>query len=355
MDATHPDSAPASPEPAGVARADEAREEGPRSPSARFESEATTEPHFAHVMTGWELEVTCLDRQLPRSEQYQVVYDDLCVASFTEGTTVLNDYQLPDECTMIAITPPHGNEICWCGTEMPGNVAAIASCGRDYSSVFRGPTAAVNIVVANALLDELGLLHVCRAVDAKGQRRFVPLLDPGCALRAGITSACRAFERESLVSLDPSAARWLRAMVLDGVARIIQTAAEVYGLHTGRGRNERYALVRRAICRIDGNLGTPVAVAELARQLGVSTRVLQYAFQQVMGISPYEYALQRRLQAVRRRLQAGLRPGVITNAALAHGFTDLSRFDQQYRRAFAELPSDTIRRAMALQPRSPGC
>ena len=59
---------------------------------------------------------------------------------------------------------------------------------------------------------------------------------------------------------------------------------------------------------------------------------------------PMAFVRERRLDEVRRRLLAGGREQTsVSNAALDFGFCHLGRFSADYRRAFGELPSETLR------------
>ena len=101
----------------------------------------------------------------------------------------------------------------------------------------------------------------------------------------------------------------------------------------------------RAAC--DSMASRPLAlptVPELCVQLHVSRRTLQYAFETVVGSSPVVYLRGLRLNAVRRELHAGA-TATVQDAAAHHGFWSLSQFGSDYRRLFAERPSQTLARA----------
>ena len=87
------------------------------------------------------------------------------------------------------------------------------------------------------------------------------------------------------------------------------------------------------------NLGLALTADEIAQSLGVSRRVLNYAFQSNLGIGPYQYFLSEKLHAVRRELKSY--DGTILEVLSSYGFSTPSRFAQQYQRLFGELPSET--------------
>jgi AraC family transcriptional regulator, ethanolamine operon transcriptional activator len=88
-----------------------------------------------------------------------------------------------------------------------------------------------------------------------------------------------------------------------------------------------------------------VHVSDLCRAAGVSERTLEYAFKDVVGLSPVAYLTRLRLHRVRAALVAG-RPGStrVSAEALRWGFWHFGEFSRAYRRCFGESPSETLRR-----------
>lgn len=87
-----------------------------------------------------------------------------------------------------------------------------------------------------------------------------------------------------------------------------------------------------------------LSVAGLARGVGVSERTLYRIFSRCLGVSPHRYLLSWRLQNMRHRLLAGTDgPSPVTRAATGAGFDHLGEMGRQYRRAFGETPSQTLR------------
>jgi AraC-like DNA-binding protein len=104
------------------------------------------------------------------------------------------------------------------------------------------------------------------------------------------------------------------------------------------------ALVRRTEELLRAGAYQPVQVSELCAALGVGEVRLREAFQRVYGLSPARYLRLRRLNLVRRALQA-TRPDELTvsDAAAGQGFFQLGRFAGEFRALFGELPSQSRR------------
>lgn len=114
--------------------------------------------------------------------------------------------------------------------------------------------------------------------------------------------------------------------------------------------DRRRRLVQRACDHVASQPDALPTVPDLCEHLHVSRRTLQYAFETVVSTSPVVYLRTLRLNAARRDLLTGAAP-TVQDAAGRHGFWSLSQFASDYRRQFAERPSQTLARAR-LRPSS---
>jgi AraC-like DNA-binding protein len=85
-------------------------------------------------------------------------------------------------------------------------------------------------------------------------------------------------------------------------------------------------------------------VTDLCEAAGVSERTLQYAFKEVLGMTPMAYLTRLRLHRVRQSLRTATHgTTTVTVEALRHGFWHFGDFSRAYKECFGELPSDTLR------------
>jgi transcriptional regulator GlxA family with amidase domain len=77
----------------------------------------------------------------------------------------------------------------------------------------------------------------------------------------------------------------------------------------------------------------------------VSERTLEYAFKDVMALTPMAYLSRLRLHRVRKALLTAP-PGstTVSAEALTWGFWHFGEFSRAYRECFGELPSETLLR-----------
>jgi AraC family ethanolamine operon transcriptional activator len=86
-------------------------------------------------------------------------------------------------------------------------------------------------------------------------------------------------------------------------------------------------------------------VTDLCEAAGVSERTLQYAFQDIMGMTPMAYLKRLRLHRVREAIRNTAIPlETVTSVAYQWGFFHMGEFSGAYKDCFGELPSETFKR-----------
>ena len=107
----------------------------------------------------------------------------------------------------------------------------------------------------------------------------------------------------------------------------------------------------RALEWLRGHLSGPVQLDILAEVSGAPPRTLERHFRMFLGATPLGWMRRMRLARARQALLHASHEASVTGIALSSGFTQLGRFAAEYRRAFGELPSRTMRRSAKLLPR----
>ena len=111
------------------------------------------------------------------------------------------------------------------------------------------------------------------------------------------------------------------------------------------------AVIKLACDYIDTNLTSTIALTDLELLTGMSRRSLQYAFRAAFDCTPMQWVAQRRLEAVRRHILAA-RPGANLTTIAGEYFANLGEFARMYRQRYGELPSITLKNAIAKRLRS---
>jgi transcriptional regulator GlxA family with amidase domain len=94
--------------------------------------------------------------------------------------------------------------------------------------------------------------------------------------------------------------------------------------------------------------GEILHISIISRYCGVSERTLRNAFFAVCGKTPYRHLREIRMNEARLALQsADPASTTVTAVATRFGFYELGRFSVEYRCAYGESPSETLRRSMS--------
>jgi transcriptional regulator GlxA family with amidase domain len=103
-------------------------------------------------------------------------------------------------------------------------------------------------------------------------------------------------------------------------------------------RNPRLA---EAIRLMREQIEQPMGTAEIAEQIGISTRQLERIFAQHLNTSPKRYILELRMERARSLLiQTEMS---VTEVGIACGFSNTSHFSRTYRKVFGKRPSNQRR------------
>ncbi|MBF4161430.1 AraC family transcriptional regulator [Nocardioides acrostichi] len=138
-----------------------------------------------------------------------------------------------------------------------------------------------------------------------------------------------------------SAASSLQLALVDGLLACLvgPSASEPPSVRpAARRRVERAAGLLRERCE---ESWTTVGLAE---EVGLTVRALQAGFRDRYECSPTAYLRRARLERVRLELRGGVAASV-TDVAMRWGLTHLGRLSVDYRAAFGESPSETLRAA----------
>jgi signal transduction histidine kinase/AraC-like DNA-binding protein len=198
--------------------------------------------------------------------------------------------------------------------------------------------------------EALGLLST-RPVDLVLLDLMMPGIDG-----FGVLSAMHASESLRSIPVIVLTAQALTETVMDrlnrGVAAVLQkgmlTQAEVIAqIEAALGRSKRLGsetqrLARRAMSFIHEHYPEAITIERVAQYISVSTRHLNRAFKQEMGMTVMEYLKRYRVQRSKALLDAGTFS--VTEVALAVGFNYSNHFTRVFHEEVGLSPSEYQRR-----------
>lgn len=95
--------------------------------------------------------------------------------------------------------------------------------------------------------------------------------------------------------------------------------------------------IAAAVRFIELHFRRPLSLEELSALVGISPYHFLRTFRQVVGLTPHQFILRRRLSEAALRLRTGAEP--VLDIALDAGFGDLSNFNHTFRAAFGTTPT----------------
>jgi len=136
-----------------------------------------------------------------------------------------------------------------------------------------------------------------------------------------------------------------QADLLETLFATLNVANVLEPIRSDRTRQAQSDIVKIAEEHALSQTGANLYVTDLCKIAEVSERTLEYAFKEVMGLTPMAYLIRLRLHRVRQALLAAA-PGstTVSAEALRWGFWHFGEFARAYKDCFDELPSDTLRR-----------
>jgi len=188
---------------------------------------------------------------------------------------------------------------------------------------------------------------VGRALSGRGGARFA--LRPQALVRRAQVARWLALLQGLKQALHPDAPPLLRAMLLPRAEELLildllfeQDA--LCGTEASPAGGVSPACLRRAVAFIEAHADQPLTLLAVAGAAQCSVRTLQRVFHDWRGIGVMQFLKAVRLQRVRRALLDADGGETVTGAALRWGFAHLGQFAVDYRKAFGEKPSETLRR-----------
>lgn len=229
----------------------------------------------------------------------------------------------------------------------------LASPGRQQSLLLNRDSQRLALSIQQDLVRRR--FAVLTGEDVPGVIEFEPLLDlekgPGAAIAAAMQLIVAEQDRGNEVFANRLREAHFEETVLSTLL--------LYHPHSHRWILERPLAapasrdVKRVIDFLHEHLEAPVTLDMLVAVAGTPGRTLNEHFRAATGFAPMAYLQRLRLHAARRVLMAGAAASV-TEVAAGFGFLHFGRFAAYYRRAFGELPSETLARSRRGRQRRTG-
>ncbi|MCF7751373.1 helix-turn-helix domain-containing protein [Bacillus subtilis subsp. subtilis] len=299
------------------------------------------------VLRVCDLELLLLDGNGPRAALHSRVHDEALFLTAHCGFHVRGRFMLPQDWCLLGFIHATDESRSWCHgiplsagmavTVLPEGISEFTLSAGTHLSLLLAPMQRVQ-----RKLTELSL----RNTLPSGQALSLFNVDT----MPGQVHLVQRYAQLHAQLAEPGAvlaADAVEGVLHDHVQALLGAGNEDRPSNT-RARRAHYLIAQRAENFMRLNLRRYIYMHEICDAAGVSERALRYAFEDLFGTSPNRYLSMLRLCAACRGLSmADSSRKSVKAVALSCGLWDLSRFADNYRRVFGELPRDTLMRAPA--------
>lgn len=299
---------------------------------------------LAEAVSDWDFDWKQLDRGPLEAKLLQIAGAKTQIHRVAFSRRFLQQGSAPKGSRTFGLLGETVEDIEWCrGRPTPKDLLVFDPKG-DYESVSQSGFHATTLSVEDSHFDEVAsILGLCLKRKMLASRTSTIQVDPARVsdLRRQLHHLCCAVETPS----EALAPHWLRNQLeFEIPALLIQTLASsvVEDAPEPAGIRKRAASVAREF--IDTCADSQPTIPEVCRSAGVSLRTLNYAFREFYDMTAKEYLQAIRLNGARRDLHRASPETSISDVANIWGFWHMGQFAADYRRHFAELPSESRRR-----------
>ncbi len=291
----------------------------------------------------WNLDFRQLDRGRFSAEVLQFGLGSVHISDATFERCLLQAGAPPEGLQTIAIPANAHVRFKWRGCEVGGSDLMIFPRGAELDSI---SDETFNVYTCS-FPEEL-LASICEESEIAGLNqhqsgRGVVRCSPKSISR--IQSLLKRAAKTARTNPEALHNQFSQQEILRDLPRmILRGVEESRGVSRPTITSKRATAVQQAVCFIERFAHQSITISDLASELKVSPRTLEYAFRESLGVTPKAYLMSYRLNKVRRQLRASKANQIkIADIANHWGFWHMGQFARDYQEFFSELPSETLK------------
>ena len=305
---------------------------------------------LGHIQVQMDVDSTRIDVGPICIDSQMIILGDIAIIRYATTKAIFEHFCLPPDNVLFSFSSSKGKQPCiWCGIPAPPDSIAIMHPGREYTCYNPPGFDVVQIILPENRRVGFDMIPFQEwertkkpetAIRPVRQRRGLLFRDTLYGL-FNRRPQLETLQRNRVLSM------MFKEWVLDELAAVLSASFQVPENGKRPKQKSRFDTFHTAIEIIEDHLNQPLPLKDLAEKAGSSTRVLQYAFQDILGIPPMRYMLHRKLHAARFDLRQS-QPGAntrVSDIALFFGMSHFGRFSTEYKKLFGESPSFTLRNA----------
>ncbi len=278
------------------------------------------------------------------AELLRIRFASLWVGRFSEtGPRIRHVYQDPGR-VFIKFSTIAGKELIESGTLVPFASIFRHARGEEFYERTSGPSewGVMSLPFEDTISASVALIGSDLVAPRNPQVSTPP---PGEIARLWrLSSAATSLAKDApQVLAIPGAAQGLEQSLIEAMVACLTTSNnsdETWALQCHRTVMRRFHRV------LQDNPDRAIYLTEICAAIGVPERTLRACCQEHLGMGPKQFLTLRRMDMVRRVLQASSpSETTVTETAARFGFWQFGRFASSYRSRFGESPSATLRQS----------
>ncbi|MEM9590869.1 MAG: helix-turn-helix domain-containing protein [Pseudomonadota bacterium] len=300
--------------------------------------------HLCMAISDWNLDFRPLGRPEGEMRLARLVQAQADRVHYGYARCLLNLEQRgapPPQCVTFGVLEDTVRRLWWRGQDIDSATIIVFPFGGELHSISGADFGVHTVSVHLSLIEELCVRLRLDAMPGFGPpETFQANAQTLRFLRSELIRLAASSSPSRTVHARPIAEAFVRAW--SNAAHLTPRAKE----RSGYARTMRIALER-----IDAPDWLALTPADLCDHIGVAERTLQNAFRDRFGTTPAAFLKAKRLAAVRAALRDRDDGPAVGDIAADYGFWHTGQFAADYRRAYGELPSETLSRPRARAPR----
>ena len=303
--------------------------------SVAFTVEAEEVDDFVTAVAGLTIEYVRTDRGHGPSRTSCAGSRDAQLSVGSMGFSAIASTEVPGDLVVFALITAAPPGSLWRGQEIDVGQLYVYGPGTVFHAVEPAGLSATMLTVPTAAVE-----HHAQGVGDPILNRSAGPLDEGDAVGRFRRLLREATSQPTLMD----DARWSQHVADAGMRVLLEDRAPRIGLRSRR--LDSRTVVSDSIAFVEATRTFRPTMSELCRAACVSESRLRQAFVDVVGEPPSRYFRYRLLNRLRTQLVSA-DPGdaSVSSVAATLGVSHFSRFAASYKRAFGELPSETLSRS----------
>lgn len=302
---------------------------------------------ICHVEPFLEVRANQLDRGRIDILAPLITCGDISVYRYKINKTVFEQISQPKGSIQFVFNRSFGERpIIVCNAIFEPLQLGIIHPGRDYACFNPNGLDTVSVSIPDVYLEDSALIEnrTWRQTSTP-ERALFPLRSSRSA--GFLEDLFGLFDNQGGVIYQPAGQEEtiiFREWLIEELEAVIEEFCQLEKYQPNMKQKSRYNIFHAALEEVEKGLYDPLSTKELAQRVGISARFLQYAFKDMIGVSPVRYILYRKLNAARSELSAfnGHTRSPVSQVALRYGLHNFGRFSNEYHKLFGELPTDTL-------------